>query len=118
MRHRRRRVVKSGLDGRAGKAYQRALEAVLAIPIGIGIGYFVDEPCWGRGIAGHAVRLLERVCFRELGLRRLEILMARRNKASRRVAEKCGYRREVLLKNRIVIGGKHLDALLYAKTRP
>jgi F0F1-type ATP synthase assembly protein I len=34
--------VKSGLDGRAGKAYQRALEAVLAIPIGIGIGYFVD----------------------------------------------------------------------------
>jgi F0F1-type ATP synthase assembly protein I len=35
--------VKSGLDGRAGKAYQRALEAVLAIPIGIGIGYFIDE---------------------------------------------------------------------------
>jgi len=34
--------VKNGLDGRAGKAYQRAVEAVLAIPIGIGIGYFVD----------------------------------------------------------------------------
>jgi F0F1-type ATP synthase assembly protein I len=34
--------VKNGLDGNAGKAYQRALEAVLAIPIGIGIGYFVD----------------------------------------------------------------------------
>jgi F0F1-type ATP synthase assembly protein I len=34
---------KGGQDGRAGKAYQRALEAVLAIPIGIGIGYFVDE---------------------------------------------------------------------------
>jgi F0F1-type ATP synthase assembly protein I len=34
--------VKSGLDGRAGKAYQRAFEAVLAIPIGIGIGYFID----------------------------------------------------------------------------
>jgi F0F1-type ATP synthase assembly protein I len=34
--------VKSGLDGRAGKAYQRALEAVLAIPIGIGIGYIAD----------------------------------------------------------------------------
>jgi F0F1-type ATP synthase assembly protein I len=31
-----------GQAGRAGKAYQRALEAVLAIPIGIGIGYFVD----------------------------------------------------------------------------
>ncbi len=30
------------LDGLAGKAYQRALEAVLAIPLGIGIGYFVD----------------------------------------------------------------------------
>ena len=34
--------MKSGLDRRAGKAYQWALEAVLAIPIGIGIGYFVD----------------------------------------------------------------------------
>lgn len=34
--------MKTGLEGRAGKAYQRAVEAVLAIPIGIGIGYFVD----------------------------------------------------------------------------
>ncbi|HEY8123305.1 MAG TPA: AtpZ/AtpI family protein [Myxococcota bacterium] len=34
--------MKSEIDGRAGKAYQRALEAVLAIPIGLGIGYFVD----------------------------------------------------------------------------
>ena len=34
--------VKSGLDGKAGRAYQQALEAVLAIPIGIGIGYFAD----------------------------------------------------------------------------
>ena len=33
----------SGSDGRAGKAYQRAFEAVLAIPIGIGIGYFADQ---------------------------------------------------------------------------
>jgi ribosomal-protein-alanine N-acetyltransferase len=82
------------------------------------IGYFIDEPCWGRGIAHRAVRLLEQVCFKEFGLTRLEILMARRNKASRRVAEKSGYVKEGLLKNRIVISGKHLDALLYAKTRP
>jgi [ribosomal protein S5]-alanine N-acetyltransferase len=82
------------------------------------LGYFVDEPFWGRGIACLAVRLLERVCFGELGLTRLEILMVPRNAASRRVAQKSGYRREGLLKNRIVIGGKHLDALLYAKTRP
>jgi RimJ/RimL family protein N-acetyltransferase len=34
------------------------------------------------------------------------------------VAEKSGYVKEGLLKNRIVISGKHLDALLYAKTRP
>jgi F0F1-type ATP synthase assembly protein I len=34
--------VKRGTDGRAGRAYSGALEAVLAIPIGIGIGYFVD----------------------------------------------------------------------------
>ena len=33
---------KNGTSGRAGKAYQRAVEAVLAIPVAIGIGYFVD----------------------------------------------------------------------------
>jgi len=33
---------KDGTSGRAGKAYQWAVEAVLAIPIAIGIGYFVD----------------------------------------------------------------------------
>jgi F0F1-type ATP synthase assembly protein I len=33
----------SGVDGRAGKAYQRAFEAVLAIPIGIGIGVLADR---------------------------------------------------------------------------
>ena len=82
------------------------------------LGYFVDEPCWGRGIAHRAVRLLERVCFKELGLTQLEILMARRNKASRRVAEKSGYVKEGLLTNRIILGGKFFDALLYAKTRP
>jgi F0F1-type ATP synthase assembly protein I len=34
--------VNSGKEGRAGRAYSKAVEAVLAIPIGIGIGYFVD----------------------------------------------------------------------------
>ncbi len=35
--------MRSGIEGRGGKAYQRAVEAVLAIPIGIGIGYWVDQ---------------------------------------------------------------------------
>ncbi len=32
----------TGLDGRAGRAYQRALEAVFAIPVAAGLGYWAD----------------------------------------------------------------------------
>jgi ribosomal-protein-serine acetyltransferase len=44
----------------------------------------------GQGIATAAVRLIARFGFEDLGLRRLELLVAVDNMASRRVAEKVG----------------------------
>jgi RimJ/RimL family protein N-acetyltransferase len=56
------------------------------------IGYWVAAEARGRGVATRAVRLLTEWAQRELGLQRLELLPHKDNVASRRVAEKAGYR--------------------------
>lgn len=80
------------------------------------IGYFLDENFWGKGITTSAVRLTEKECFGKIGLSRIEILMQPKNKASEKVAIKCGYKKEGLLK-KVIRGadGEKKDALLYAK---
>lgn len=80
------------------------------------IGYFVDEKYWGKGIATEAVRSLEKEAA-DFGIVRLEIIVNPENKASIRVAEKCGYEQEGVLKKRIKLNGKYHDACLYAKTK-
>ncbi|PIY93688.1 MAG: N-acetyltransferase [Candidatus Magasanikbacteria bacterium CG_4_10_14_0_8_um_filter_32_14] len=80
------------------------------------IGYFLDENFWNKGIMTKAVRLAEKEGFKKIGLTRIEILMQPKNKASEKVAIKCGYTKEGLLKKAIVgTDGKKKDALLYAK---
>jgi len=82
------------------------------------IGYFLDEKYWNKGIVTEAVKLLEKKCFNDYNLRRLEILMQVKNTASEKVAIKCGYTREGLLKkflkNR---SGKYTDFYLYTKIK-
>ena len=82
------------------------------------IGYFIDEKYWGMGIATKAVKLVEKIGFRKLGLSRIEILMQPENKASEKVAFKSGYWKEGLLRG-IFIGrdGGKKDALIYAKIK-
>lgn len=80
------------------------------------IGYFLDENFWGRGITTEAIRLAEKEGFEKIGLTRIEILMQPENKASEKVAVKCGYLKEGLLKKALEgTDGKKKDALLYAK---
>jgi RimJ/RimL family protein N-acetyltransferase len=56
------------------------------------IGYWVAAEARGRGVATRGVRLLTQWARHELGLTRIEILPHKDNAASRRVAEKAGYR--------------------------
>jgi len=81
------------------------------------IGYFLDEAFWGKGITSIAVKLLEKICFEKLKLKRITILMDPRNIPSEKVAIKCGYYKEGTMKN--VLHGKqgYHDAHLYAKVR-
>lgn len=55
-------------------------------------GYWVGHPYWGRGLTTEALGALTAYCRDTLGLRSLLITTDRRNVASQRVAEKCGFR--------------------------
>jgi RimJ/RimL family protein N-acetyltransferase len=82
------------------------------------IGYFIDEKYWGKGIVVRAVKLLEKKCFNDLKLNRLEVLMQPKNTSSEKVAIKAGYKKEGLLKKVIKDKeGKLKDVYLYAKTK-
>jgi RimJ/RimL family protein N-acetyltransferase len=78
------------------------------------LGYWVRTSAAGRGIASGAARLSARFAFEQLGLQRVEIVTAAANIASQRVAEKAGARREGILRNRLLIRGESLDAVLFS----
>src|SRR5438876_1019870 len=62
-----------------------------AMPAGTAnVGYWVRTSQTGQGIATAAVRLIAWFGFEDLGLLRLELLIAADNPASRRIAEKVG----------------------------
>lgn len=78
------------------------------------LGYWVRTSCRGRGIAGRAARLAGRFAFEQLGLIRVEIVIALGNRASVRVAQKIGAHDEGILLNRIVVGRTIYDAHMYS----
>jgi len=78
------------------------------------LGYWVRTSAAGRGVATAATRMAARVGFEQLGLQRIEIVAAVANVPSQRVAEKAGARREGVLRNRLLIRGKSLDAVLFS----
>jgi ribosomal-protein-alanine N-acetyltransferase len=79
------------------------------------LGYFVDEKYWGKGIAPEAVKLAEKIGFGKLGLKRIEIMMIKRNKASENVAAKCGYKKEGIVQKKLLLSNRYYDGYLYAK---
>ena len=81
------------------------------------IGYLVAPEARGRGVATRAVRLIARFGFEELGAKRIEITMEPANPASRRVAERAGFRREGLLRDYQEVKGVRRDMLMYSLLR-
>ena len=83
--------------------------------VGIGeIAYVVAPAARGRGIASGAVVLLSEWAFARLELQRLQLSIRPDNVASRRVAEKAGYRYEGTLRSSKLIRGTRVDAALYS----
>ena len=77
------------------------------------LGYALDRPHWGRGLAQEALRLALGRAFGPLALHRLEADIAPRNTASTRLVERVGFRREGLRRERWFVGDDVQDSALY-----
>jgi ribosomal-protein-serine acetyltransferase len=81
------------------------------------LGYWVRTSATRRGVATAAVRQLADFAFRETDLVRLEIVCAVGNDASQRVAERAGARREGVLRHRLLVHGRPVDAVMFCLVR-
>ena len=78
------------------------------------LGYWLVPQARGRGVATQAVRLLARWAFAELAMARLELTCSPNNDASQRVAERCGFAREGLLRSHLPFRGTRRDSVIYS----
>ena len=78
------------------------------------LGYWVRKSERGKGIAAAATRLVAHFGIAELGLQRLEVVVAVPNTASCRAAEKSGAVREGILRKRLITAGIICDAVMHS----
>lgn len=78
------------------------------------VGYWLAPEARGRGVATRAVRLLAAWAFGErLALRRLQLTCGPDNFASQRVAERCGFVREGMLRSHMPFKGARRDTVVF-----
>jgi RimJ/RimL family protein N-acetyltransferase len=78
------------------------------------LGYVVTPAARGRGVATEALRLLTEWAVAE-GMLRLELLISVDNPASQKVAARCGYVREGVLRNAYVKPGRRGDTEIWSR---
>ncbi len=79
------------------------------------LSYFISDRFKGRGYATRALQMLTGFAFGPLAMKRLCLEIADGNTSSLRVAEKCGYLKEGLMRSYKVTGSKWHDYWLLAK---
>ncbi|RAG85962.1 N-acetyltransferase [Streptacidiphilus pinicola] len=80
------------------------------------VGYWIAPWARGRGVAVEAAREIGRWALEERALERVELRAATGNLASRRVAERAGYRQEGVLRNAGITHGGRVDLAVYSLT--
>jgi len=78
------------------------------------LGYWIRSTQHGHGYAGRAAKLVAQFAFERVKLIRAEIVIAKDNSASKRVAEKIGAHYEGILLNRMVVGKAIYDAHMFS----
>jgi len=81
------------------------------------IGYWLSESLWGKGIVTDSVRFLVPIAFERYDIVRLQAGIFSNNPVSMRVLEKCGFTREVVLRDAITKNGALLDEVMYVHFR-
>ena len=77
------------------------------------LGYVLGHQYWGRGLMAEALRALLDCTFGPMALRRLEAEVNPANRASTRLLEGIGFKREGLLRQRWVVQGEAYDVAVY-----
>ncbi|MGN6868981.1 MAG: GNAT family N-acetyltransferase [Solirubrobacteraceae bacterium] len=79
------------------------------------LGYIVAREARGRGVATEILRLLTRWAFAEAKAQRAYLIIDVGNPASARVAERCGYRLEGVMRSIHVKQGQRADVGLWSR---
>jgi RimJ/RimL family protein N-acetyltransferase len=79
------------------------------------LGYIVARHARGRGTATEILRLLTQWAFDEVKAQRAYLIIDVENAASARVAERCGYRLEGIMRSIHVKQGRRADAGLWSR---
>jgi RimJ/RimL family protein N-acetyltransferase len=77
------------------------------------VGYWLAGDARGRGHVTRAVRLITNWGFVHLGLQRIDLMAATGNPASQRVAERCGFTREAVLRSFMVSKNRRDDMVAF-----
>ena len=77
------------------------------------LGYWLAPDFWSRGIMTAAVGLFSREIFSSTDVNRIEAVVFVPNAASCRVLEKCGFRKEGVLRQSVFKNGQFYDAAVY-----
>lgn len=78
------------------------------------VGFWLAPEPRGRGVATHATRLMARWAFETLGVARLELTCGPENEASQRVALRCGFVREGVLRSHMPFKGSRRDTVMFS----
>jgi RimJ/RimL family protein N-acetyltransferase len=78
------------------------------------VGYWLAAHARGRGLATRTVRLLAGWAFTHLAVERLELTCAPDNVASQRVALRCGFVREGVLRAHLPFQGRRRDTMVFS----
>lgn len=78
------------------------------------VGYWLAPGSRGRGVATRATRLMARWAFDALGVARVELTCATDNEPSQRVAQRCGFVREGVLRSHMPFRGGRRDTVMFS----
>jgi RimJ/RimL family protein N-acetyltransferase len=81
----------------------------------IELGYVVSPAARGRGVATQILAQLTRWAFDEAGALRIELIIDVANPASERVAERCGYTREGVMRSTHLKNDVRIDAGIWSR---
>jgi RimJ/RimL family protein N-acetyltransferase len=79
------------------------------------VGYWLLPAARGRGLMTASLDRVVRWAFDEIGLLRLETMAVSHNTASLAVAERCGFRREGLMRSWLAVGDERQDMVVLAR---